>query len=416
MSRHFPNWLKAFEEYSNDTFTPPQFNTWIGLSCIAGAMERKCWLPWSDTFSFFPNIFVMLVSLPGGGKSTSLTRGVGLLQDVVQKGNKINILPSQVTESKFFSLMAEQSIFRYMREGKEIMVSQSAGYYYASEASNELKNVYGDFTAALTAFYDCPNTWERATQIRGETKLSNICLNLLAASTFDYLGKLVTDDNIMGGFASRLIYVVQRNSEVKEQRFQSGLSNTATITKARLEFRQKLVEDLIEIHKLVGAFSATPEFAAAWEKWYPVYEKKRRSMESEKLQSLLVRTNTNILKVSMLLSAAESDDKLLKIHHWEQALALAATNEKELPSIFRQAKSQDTNSQSGLNQAIYRLFEMRPVMTIPDLKARLVNMGFDTRKVDHTVAMLEKLGQFKDIAVSSAGKTVRLLTDTNMNL
>lgn len=408
--RNFPNWLEAFEEYSNDAFVPPQFNTWTGLSCIAGALERKVWLPWSPTFSYYPNIFVMLVSLPGVGKSTALTRGVSMLQDVVQRGNSLNLLPSQVTAAKFIELIGEGTPFEY---GPKI-IKQSAGYYFASEASNELTNIYGDFIASLTAFYDCPAVWEKATMKDGKVSLQNVCLNLLAGSTFDYLGKLITDENIMGGFASRLIYVVQRDKLIRNQKFGAQPIDNTELAHKR-EFRRKLIDDLISIHKMVGPFSADADFGAAWESWYPMFEEKRQSNPSEKMQSLLVRTNTNIFKVSMLLSAAESDDRILRLRHWEKALKLAEANEKELPTIFRQAKAMDTKSQDGLNQAIFLEFERKGPMTIEALKFALMSKGHDPGRIEATIKQLEKSQQFKDIGVSSAGKTVRLLTDTNIN-
>lgn len=413
MSRNFSCWLTAFEEYSNDAFVPTQFNTWTGLSCIAGALERKVWLPWSETFSYYPNIFVLLVSLPGVGKSTALNRGTSLLQEVVQRGNNLNILPSQVTEAKFIEKMSESTPFEY---GPKI-IKQSSGYYFASEASNSLKNVYGDFIACLTDFYDCPVLWEKATIKDGTTTLQNVCLNLLAGSTFDYLGKLITDDNIMGGFASRLIYVVQRDKLIRTQKFQAMAHDPQAQerSKEKQEFRKRLVEDLISIHKMIGPFSADAEFGAAWEKWYPEFEERRQSNPSEKMQSLLVRTNTNIFKVAMLLSAAESDDRILKLRHWERALALSEVNERELPAVFREAKSKDTSSQDGLIQAIFSVFEREKQLTIEALKMKLVMVGFDTNRVEATIRQFERAGQFKDVSLSSSGKTVRLLTDPNKN-
>jgi len=406
--RHFENWLEAYEEYTNDAFVPPQFNTWVGLSVLAGALERKVWLPWSETFSYYPNIFVLLVSLPGVGKSTALNKGVGLLQELVQRGSNMNVLPSQVTEAKFISMMGEQFPFEYGSK----MIMQSAGYYFASEASNALKNIFGDFIACLTDFYDCPVFWEKATQKDDKITLRNVCLNLLAGSTFDYLGKLVTDDNIMGGFASRLVYVVQREKLVRTQKFQHGGANLAQ-AKDREEFRRKLIEDLQLIHKMVGPFSANQEFGAAWEAWYPKFEEKRQSNPSEKMQSLLVRTNTNVLKISMLMSAACGDDRILKLPHWERALALAETNEKELPAIFREAKSNDTKSQDGLIQAIFRAFEAQPHQNIDILKKNLNMKGFDANRLDSTFRMMEKGGAFDTVSVSGSGRIVKLLTNTN---
>lgn len=411
MKRNFNNWLDAFQTYANDEFVPGQFNTWTGLSAIAGALERKVWLPWSETYSFYPNIFVLLVSLPGVGKSTALNRGISLLQEVMQRGNTLNVLPSQMTEAKFIQMMGVAAPFEF---GTKV-INQSAGYYFASEASNSLKNIYGDFIACLTDFYDCPVHWEKATMKDDKLTLRNVCLNILAGSTFDYLGKLVTDDNIMGGFASRLIYVVHRDKLIRNQQFQLG-GSTAGESAERADYRRRLVDDLIQIHKMIGPFTASREYSAAWEKWYPVFEEQRQSNPSEKMQSLLVRTNTNVLKVSMLMSAAESGDRILKQSHWERAIELAEANAKEIPAIFREAKSLDTKSQAGLNQAIFSAFGGGRALSLEALKTKLMMVGFEPHRIDATIRQFERGGQFQNVSISASGQTVKLLTNADNHL
>src|SRR6185437_11776638 len=76
MARNFPNWIEAYCDYAADGFVPPQFNEWAALSAVAAALERKVWLPWGDTFNFYPNLYVLCVSMPGIGKSTALNKAV----------------------------------------------------------------------------------------------------------------------------------------------------------------------------------------------------------------------------------------------------------------------------------------------------------------------------------------------------
>lgn len=403
--RNFPDWLDAYAQYSNDNFVPPQFNQWSGLSVVAGALERKVWLPWNDTFSYYPNIFVLMVSLPGAGKSTALNKAIGILQDMNARTSSLNIIPSQVTEAKFIDLMSAQTVFEYGTQ----MIYQSAGYYFASEASNSLKNVFGDFIACLTDFYDCPPFWEKATKKDDKITLRNVSLNLLAGSTFDYLSKLVTDDNIMGGFASRLIYVVHREKLVRKQKFQLGGTNS-DVTGERKAFRNKLVEDLALIHRMSGPFVATPEFGTAWEAWYPEFEERRQSSTSEKMQSLLVRMNTNIIKLAMIYSASRSDDRKLTLEDWHRAQEAMTPIAKELPVIFREGKALDTSSQAGLMQALFKMCidAGDTGLTTQELKTQLLLRNFPPHLVNSTVDSFERGGQFKTISLSAAGHRVKL--------
>lgn len=408
-SRTFPNFLDAYMEYADDNFTPIQFNEWSGLSIIAGALERKVWLPWNDHYSFYPNIYVLLVSLPGAGKSTALTKATGLLQEMNRAKNQLNIIPSQATEAKFIELMGIQSAFQI---GSKVH-TQSAGYYFASEASNALRNIYGDFIACLTEFYDSPQFWEKATLKDGKTTLKNVTMNIIAGSTFDYLSKLVSDENIMGGFASRLIYVLSAEKVVRDQPFQNGIS-TEDDKQSRLEYRNALVKDLRHIHSMTGPFKATKEFGEAWRVWYREYEQKRLELSSEKLQSLLVRTNTNMIKVSMLLSAAESGDMTLKLNHFERAKQLVLPIAASIPSIFRASKAADNNSQAGLNNAILKHTIAAGRIDEKKLKTQLLGQGFTVRRALETIETMKSNGDLKVVSVSAqTGQVLEFVGNVN---
>ena len=398
MARNFPNFLDAYLKYADDKFVPKAFDTWSCLSIIAAALERKVWLPWSDSFSFYPNIYVLLVAKPGAGKSVSLNKAVEILRLANGKTASLNIMPNQATEAKFIELLGHGKPFMY----KTTTTMQSAAYYWASEASNSLRNIFGDFIACLTDFYDCPNLWQRATKKDGRPiTLRNVCVNLLAGSTFDYLGKLVSDDNIMGGFASRPIYVLHRDEDVIEQEWQLG-GYTKDQALYRESYRQKLVEDLIDINTLVGPVTAEPEFAEAWKDWRHKFERKRRKFKSEKLQSLLVRTNTNMLKVCMLMSVAESNDRILKIEHWERAHFLVDRIASDTPSIFAEAKLQRVASDVSAGQlAIIKEVRNSPGITKSKLIARMISAGLGPREATSLLESMIKAEQ--GVRVSGVG-------------
>lgn len=326
--------------------------------------------------------------MPGDGKSMALGTGVKLLQAVNAKTSAINIMPNQVTEAKFIELMGNGKSFTERKLDREVIHRQNAGYYFASEASNELKNVFGDFIACLTSFYDCPDTWERGTKKDGKKiQLANVCMNMIAGSTFDYLGKLVNDENIQGGFASRLIYVVSKNKEVFDQKFQIGIGNSST---ERDAYREALIEDLTAISRMVGPMKATPEFGKAWEAWYPAFERKRRGLISEKLQSLLARTNTNVLKVAILLSAAESDDRELRVEHWNRAVELVLPVYDGIPSLFRQARANSSDPANiNVASAIIAMVERESGLNKERIQNKLgTRKGIRHHQIDQAIQSL----------------------------
>lgn len=415
MARRFPDFRKAYELYADDKFVPPQFNTWGALSIIAGALERKVWLPWSHKYSFYPNIYVMLISKPGVGKSVALKNAVDVLLNVNRKTSMLNIMPSQVTEAKFIELMGTGRSFIDRSGGKEITVFQNAGYYFASEASNSLRNIFGDFIACLTDFYDCPDFWSRATKKDGKRiQLQNVCMNLLAGSTFDYLGKLVSDENIQGGFASRIIYVVHNEKMVRKQAFQGGLDKADRLE--RDEYLLALEHDLQEISSMVGPMHADAEFGAAWEEWFPRFEEERQSYKSEKLQSVLARTNTNALKIAMLLSASESGDRVLKLRHWQEALRLIEGVNAQVPDIFQESKASQSPGKPGNNLANFLLRHVKRAefATLEGTKAAAVAAGHASNSVENTLQSLIAVGTIGTGEVL-AGHGVQLIIKGNAN-
>lgn len=417
MSRKFKDgFLRAYCEYADDSFVPPQFNTWTCLSMIAGALERRVWFPWNSDYSFYPNIYVLLVSRPGQGKSVSSGKGMDILREVARRAGVLNVMPAQVTEAKFIELMGHGRSFTDNSSGRELTVFQNAGYYYASEASNSLRNIFGDFIACLTDFYDCPSSWERATKKDGNRiSLKNVCMNLLAGSTFDYLGKLVSDENIQGGFASRLMYIVQNENQVKRQAFQNG--ETDKIKELRSTYKEALIHDLTEITKMVGPFRAEPDVGAFWESWYPKHQEFVNALPSEKLQSVLARTNTNVMKLSMILSAAESNDRIVKLSHLQAAIELVEAVNAEVPGIFMQSKLSQAPGKGGayeLTRIIVDFIQKNPKCTDTRLKNALVTKGRRAQDIDAVLRALIANGDLREGNVV-AGSGIELVTHGNAN-
>lgn len=407
MARRFPDFFTAYSDYFQDNFVPPQFNQWSCISIVAAALERKVWLPWSDSWNCYPNIYVLLTSGPGEGKTQALSNAVDLLEDANKRlGGTINILPNQATEAAFIKQVGQGRSFTL---GTQI-VFQNAGYYRAAEASASLRNIYGEFLACLTDLYDCPNRWQRATIKDGvPNELKNVCINVLAASTFDYLGELVNDKNIQGGFASRLIYVLSQKREVVAQRFQNG-GRSAEIQQERAEYRRALIEDLMHIHRLMGPMRADPEFAGAWEAWWMSSETKRKSYGSEKLQSLMTRQNLHMLKTSMILSACESDERVLYRKHWDKALSLVEPCMQNIPTIFRESRANaiDAGRIKNLPHAIFNAILKHPEMSRESLRAFLQFGGANIRDVDNMLQGM--LGSGK---LALEGNKFKILGDPN---
>lgn len=381
--RHYDDFLTAYLEYARDGFCPDQFHFWAGVSIVAGSLERKVWIPFEKGRAIYPNLYIFMLSNPGVGKSSAGNRAVfEILKSVQSAPGTMNFIPAQITEAAFIQVMARWREF-HVGERK---LTQSAAYFYASEASNSLKEMVGggDIIAALTDFYDCPTEWKKMTKGEGETAIFNVCFNLLAGCTFNYLNKLLPDENIAGGFASRVLYVVHDEVMIRRPVW-PGAPEEADLR------RQRLIEDLTQIHHMTGPFRATREFGKAYEDWFPEHDAYMQSLSSERMQAFLARKHTNILKLAQVCCASESDDMVLTKLHWDRALDLIMQVEAKLPKILDLASQRDT--QGGINRLILQTLKAAGgALQVGDLRRRLIMRAVDARRIDESIEMMSKSG------------------------
>jgi hypothetical protein len=387
VARHFKDFLSAYFEYAQDGFAPDRFHRWTGLSILAAAIERKLTLK-QGRIHHVPNIYVMLVSHPAVGKTTAMDAGVELIERVKNDYNyNFRIIPNQTNEPAFIDLM--KIIDRIpLPDNPNISIPQSAGFFYASEASaSALQNTCGDFVAALTAFYDCPR-WFRK-KLKGEqhtVEIENACMNLLAGSTFNYLKTLVNEQSVLGGFASRLIYVVHEERSVREMKWGSSRDFDS-------EMAKKLVQDLAHINTLIGPMKPTAEFIQRWETWQPTFDQYLIDLKSERLEAIMSRKGTNLIKVAMLLSVSESDSRSVTAEHFDRALEIIEDVYKDNPKVIAFAAMADTESQKGFAQFVMRLLE-RNRGTLPRsiIYSSLMSAGHDMIHADKIINEMSASG------------------------
>lgn len=407
MARKFPNWLKAYESYARDNYCPAAFHRWTGLTVLAAALERKVWCV-NGKIIFYPNIFTMLVTYAGVGKSTALDRGTDLLERIKEEFNpNIKLIAEQITEP---------GLVKDMEERQEIMLSEtkhlfhSSGFFFASEASaSALQNTHGTFTATITRFYDCPRVFRKVTKGEHEkpTEIYNVCFSMLAGATFDYLKTLVNESSVMGGFASRIIYVISKDREIRTPSWgDSAIDDTAT--------QQALFEDLCEIHKLQGGFTATREFREAWVKFQPESDRRLIAMNSPRLESLAARISTNTMKVAMLLCVAESNDMILEARHWDEAMQLIEDVSKNYSFILSQGAMGDKMSQTGVTQAIGQTLKRNGgKLPMNILKSIVLANGNRVEEITKTMDFMYGAGWLK---LDSMTGLVELLVDPDRYL
>lgn len=414
MKRNFGDFISAYMDYAKDSFCPPDFHLWTALSLLAGSVERKVWSEQivSDvgaSVTYYPNLYVLLVSHPGGGKSTALGRGVELLEDLKREYNPdFKLIPNQITEPRLIEAM---TIRQQIQISANALAYYSSGYFYASEASaSALQNLHGNFNSTITEFYDCPKVFRKSTKIDGNSDIDNICFNVFAGSTFDYLKELVNERSVMGGLASRFIYVIQKDRFVREAKLYDAVDVQKRAE--RMQIKKKLVADLAHINKLIGVFTLTKEFKERWTQWQPVNQKFLIDLDSPRMESLLARKSTNLMKVCMLLSISESDDLILNETHWEKGLKIMEDVTKDSATIISSALIAAKDTQQGLNQIILQTIKQNGgIMPLMKLKSKIIANGNDLMRIDVTLKVLQESGDVTTTSNERGLSYIKLLVD-----
>ena len=59
--------LKEYLNYTSQSESPESYHIWVFLSMVAAIIGKKTWIKF-NYFNTYPNMYVILVSLPGVGK------------------------------------------------------------------------------------------------------------------------------------------------------------------------------------------------------------------------------------------------------------------------------------------------------------------------------------------------------------
>jgi hypothetical protein len=395
-------------DYASDNYCPRDFHFWTGISIIAAALERKIALKQANIIHY-PNLYILLVSYPAVGKSTAMDRGVDILEDVKKLYDPgFRIIPNQVTEASFIDLMKHPEV-KMIANRAEIV--HTSGFFYASEASSSaLQNTHGDFNASLTAMYDCPKFFRK--KIKGEkfeVEIVNACMNLLAGTTFDFLKNVVDEKSVMGGFASRLLYVVSKDRVIRETQYDY-------IRPENDNLRQKLLEDIAQIHDLGGFIKPTDSFKKAVERAQPEFDRYLRDLGSPRMESLMARKLTNTIKLSMILSVAESNSLVVDERHFLAAAKLIDDVSKDNALVVSSALMSNKASQDAFTTFVLQSMGYAgAVRNMADFRIAFLKFGGDVSRFTATMDMLVAARAI-DIFVDGSETYVKLLTDPNINL
>src|SRR5262250_1306956 len=105
------DWIELFLDYTKNIPSPEIFRRWAGIACIAGALERRVWISVSGKF-IYPNLYTMLVSNPGIGKSQAIEHTA----EFWHRTPGLHSAPHDVTKAALIDELKEATTKRILNE------------------------------------------------------------------------------------------------------------------------------------------------------------------------------------------------------------------------------------------------------------------------------------------------------------
>lgn len=270
-------------------------------------------------YVLYPNFFTVLVA--GSArcrKSTAIGIGMSLLKSL----DSIRVLSGKTSPERFlgdalFAGPKDEDVPPILIHADELAVFLT-------------KDSQGDkLIDILTKLFDCPDKFEYKTWNHGIITLRDVFIAIIAGTTPEGAAKCITDYAFGGGWASRLILVHQ--ADTNKRNALPELSNDEIL------LREELVAGLLRIGRQRGPFELTPAGKAFYIDWYG----KITFPEDKRMEGYYGRKHDHVLRLAMILSAAQLEHPRVDEDHLEAAVTALDRIELEMPCALAQVGTTD---------------------------------------------------------------------------
>jgi hypothetical protein len=399
LTRHYSDWIKAYTEaLTPKGEAPERFHFWVAVSAIAGSLRRRVYVD-EGHYRHYPNFYIILVGPPGlVKKSTTINVGVGLLREVpnVILGADCSTWQSfveEVAESK--DIFAEGDI----QPSVDLTAILDQTHTVTSAITLAISE-FGTFfdpedramVNVLTELYDgkVNSAFTKRTKTQGTDTIMNPFVNIIAGTTPDWMR-----DNFRGrfggwGLSSRMIFLHCDEKE-RSVAFPHKLwAGTFEPTMAR--FR----DDLIEISKLHGVYTLSPDAESLYEELYDAHGRRQTALNRHPhhdpwLSYYLARKLDHVIKLAIVLAASRRSELLITLDDMQTSVARCDEIEIELSKVFSSNQSANRDVRlnmdvwRGLEEAIKRHGRIRQVEVF-SFMTQWMDYGKGKQLLDHLIA------------------------------
>ena len=316
--------------YTADSEAPNDFHFWSGVWTIAGALRRRVFINMRK-FQWTPNFYIILVAPPGiATKSTAARAGWHLLSKVPG----VHFGPPSMTWQALTDSLATaiEHLEGVSRDGEVLYIPMSCLNILVSELGTFLKPQDGALMDVLTDLWDGQvSQWGHKTKTTGQTDIKNPWLNVLGATTPSWLRTNFPENLIGGGLTSRVVFIYGN-----AKRRLVPFPDAEMPEKDYYTLEGKLIEDLTEISTMAGEYVLSPEARVWGGEWYQRHwgTERAQHMASDRYEGYVARKQTHLMKLSIVLAAAQGPDLIITKAHMEEAEMLLTSTEPYMMKVF----------------------------------------------------------------------------------
>jgi hypothetical protein len=324
------SFLRLYMDYTKKQESPDDFHLWTGMTMVAAAMGRKCFIN-RGYYQLYPNLFTILVA--GSArcrKSTAINIGVDLLKGVPTT----RVIAGKITPERFID---EIKPYDGSSTAPNVLV-------HSAELSVFLtKQQYGEpLIHILTDMYDCPKDWSYKTKNKGQVLLKDLFLCIIAATTPDGVAQGIPPSALLEGFASRVLFIYQNDTPRRNA--------LPELTAEDEDLRLQLCAIITKIGELEGEFKLTD----GAKEWYTEWYNNMQPPADKRLEGMWGRKHDHVLRIAMVL-AGSSLSTVIDEGFLDGALRAVETVENNAPFAFAEiGGDQQTNYLSRAGTLIMR--------------------------------------------------------------
>jgi len=309
MERKCDDWIETYLNYTEDTESPECFNFWSAISTLASTLKMNCYIPQGSS-SIFPNLYIILVAESAWSRKSSAVRKATKLME-----------ESEVEIAMVKEKLTLAFLYRFLHD------AQKNNLAAISILASELATLLGKDALAsglistLTSVYDGDEVQYR-TKGSGNDIIRNPCVNLLGATTLDWMSNSLPGESVEGGFTSRVIFVVGIGRKKKIP--------WPSSTEKEMQQKEDLIADLENMSMLKGSVEVDQGGRDYFSNWYCTVEEP----EDPRLKGFYGRFGDHVKKVALILSISEGNDLIIKERHIKKAINELTKITKLMPVAF----------------------------------------------------------------------------------